>query len=142
MESFAEVLYGYDVFILDTAGRMHISENLMDEIIQIKSKINPNEIMFACTGTIGEKFPLHKIKENLASKNYGALHGDTPKYPFKNSLIGKKKAIIAEIKKASPSAGIISKDFDPIKIARRYKKFGASALSILTEEDYFLGKIN
>ncbi|MGB2062811.1 MAG: indole-3-glycerol phosphate synthase TrpC, partial [Gammaproteobacteria bacterium] len=58
---------------------------------------------------------------------------------FKQSLTEKDEAIIAEIKKASPSAGIIAEDFDPIKKAKEYEELGAVALSILTEEDYFLG---
>ena len=60
---------------------------------------------------------------------------------FKKSLENKTKAIIAEIKKASPSAGIISENFDAISKAKEYESFGASALSILTEEDYFLGSV-
>ncbi len=60
---------------------------------------------------------------------------------FKESLENKTEAIIAEIKKASPSAGIISENFDPILKAKEYESFGVSALSILTEEDYFLGNI-
>ena len=60
---------------------------------------------------------------------------------FKKSLQNKAEAIIAEIKKASPSAGIISDDFDPVSKSKEYESFGASALSILTEEDYFLGNI-
>ena len=63
------------------------------------------------------------------------------KSKFKASLKHKDQAIIAEIKKASPSAGVISEDFDPVTKAGEYKAFGASALSILTEEDYFLGSI-
>ena len=47
-------LGGYDVFILDTAGRMHIEENLMDEITQIKSKINPNETLLVVDGLTGQ----------------------------------------------------------------------------------------
>ena len=62
-----------------------------------------------------------------------------PKGAFKESLLNKDQAVIAEIKKASPSAGIISEDFDPIKKAKEYEDFGASALSILTEEDFFQG---
>jgi indole-3-glycerol phosphate synthase len=62
-----------------------------------------------------------------------------PKGAFKESLLKKDQAVIAEIKKASPSAGIISEDFDPIKKAKEYEDFGASALSILTEEDFFQG---
>ena len=64
---------------------------------------------------------------------------DLPKGKFKASLAGEAEAIIAEIKKASPSAGIISENFDPIQKAQEYQAFGASALSILTEEDFFLG---
>ena len=60
---------------------------------------------------------------------------------FKKSLQNKAEAIIAEIKKASPSAGIISDNFDPVSKSKEYESFGASALSILTEEDYFLGNI-
>ena len=61
---------------------------------------------------------------------------------FKKSLLNKDEAIIAEIKKASPSAGIISEDFDPVSKAKEYESFGAAALSILTEEDYFLGNLS
>ena len=58
---------------------------------------------------------------------------------FKKSLLKKDEAIIAEIKKASPSAGIISHNFNPVSKAKEYENIGASALSILTEEFYFKG---
>ena len=62
---------------------------------------------------------------------------------FKKSL--QKKiglAVIAEVKKASPSAGIISPNFDPVKTAINYQKLGAAAISVLTDRDYFKGHID
>ena len=50
--------------------------------------------------------------------------------------------LIAEIKRASPSAGLIARDFDAVSIAERYQRAGADAISILTESDHFLGDIN
>lgn len=49
--------------------------------------------------------------------------------------------IIAEIKKASPSKGVIKEDFDPLKIAQEYSKNGANAISVLTEPHYFKGSL-
>jgi len=65
---------------------------------------------------------------------------------FKKALIDnqyqKKVSLIAEIKKASPSAGIIIKDFDHVKIANLYSDNKATCLSVLTEERFFLGNLN
>ncbi len=59
-----------------------------------------------------------------------------------NSSIEKKNFIIGEIKKASPSAGEIINNYDPIKIAKIYESAGAKAISILTEQNYFKGEID
>ena len=58
---------------------------------------------------------------------------------FKNALSGDKIKIISEIKKASPSKGLICPDFDPIKIAKEYNEAKTDCISILTEPYFFLG---
>ncbi len=79
-----------------------------------------------------EELSLKQIKSSLEDL-------DLPRGRFKDNISNKDEAIIAEIKKASPSAGVIVEEFDPAKKAIEYEAFGASALSILTEEDFFMG---
>ncbi len=59
---------------------------------------------------------------------------------FYNSLAGEPLSFICEVKKASPSKGLISLDFPYLTIAREYEAAGASAISVLTEPEYFLGR--
>jgi indole-3-glycerol phosphate synthase len=64
-----------------------------------------------------------------------------PALGFKDAISGENLSVIAEIKKASPSVGIISENFNPLKIASAYRKGGADAVSILTDRTYFNGDI-
>ena len=78
-------------------------------------------------------FSVEDLKKRISSyKNY---------LNFKDKLKKNEVSVIAEIKKASPSAGIIMKNYDPKTIAKQYLNSGASCLSILTEENYFKGKL-
>ena len=99
--------------------------NILEEIVaKTKSKLEEKK----------QKVSLEELSSKIDFENLKETN-------FKKSLQNKAEAIIAEIKKASPSAGIISDDFDPVSKSKEYESFGASALSILTEEDYFLGNI-
>lgn len=58
---------------------------------------------------------------------------------FAGALRGGRLSVIAEVKKASPSKGVICENFNPVGIAKQYEQAGASAVSVLTEESYFQG---
>ena len=60
-------------------------------------------------------------------------------FPFKEALKDSEIAIIAEVKRASPSKGLIAEDFDFVEIAKEYEQAGASAISVLTEPYFFKG---
>ncbi|MBI2360330.1 MAG: indole-3-glycerol phosphate synthase TrpC [Deltaproteobacteria bacterium] len=64
-----------------------------------------------------------------------------PRRGFLAALQGEGRRIIAELKRASPSQGVIREDFDPVGIARAYAAGGASAISVLTEERFFQGSL-
>jgi len=61
---------------------------------------------------------------------------------FRAALTGRVPAIIAEVKKASPSKGVLCADFDPARIAANYRQGGASAISVLTDESFFQGSLS
>ena len=58
------------------------------------------------------------------------------------ALMGDSVRIIAEVKKASPAKGLLRQNFDPVSLANSYADSGASAISVLTNQDYFQGSIN
>ena len=105
-----------------------MDENILSKIIQ--KKINKINVLKKTTSlqSLNEK-----IKENSLFIDF--------KKKIQNNINNNKISLIAEIKKASPSAGIIIDEYDPIKIAKIYHKNNAACLSILTEEDFFLGNL-
>ena len=74
-----------------------------------------------------------EIKENSSYINF--------KEKIQNNIVNNKISLIAEIKKASPSAGIIVQDYNPVDIAKKYYENKATCLSVLTEEDFFQGNL-
>ena len=95
-----------------------------------------NEIALRTGGRINEKkksMPLEKVKETAEQL---MINQD---FPFEKSLCKDDIAFICEIKKASPSKGIIAEDFPYMRIARDYEVAGAAAISVLTEPFYFKG---
>ena len=103
-------------------------KNVLEKII--KKKIDRIDLL---KKLISLKSLNEKIKENKSFINF--------KGRIQNNIENNKISLIAEIKKASPSAGIIIKNYDPVKIAKIYNNNKATCLSILTEEDYFLGNL-
>ena len=79
-------------------------------------------------------FPLEEL-QRLASEQ-------APPLDFASALRGDGIKLIAEVKKASPSCGVICPDFNPVKIAQTYASNGASAISVLTETKYFQGSLS
>ena len=105
-----------------------MAENILEKIIQKKKeKIESQK----------RNTDINSLKESI-NKNYKFINF---KKTIQNNIKNEKFSIIAEIKKASPSAGIIIENYDPVKIANIYNINKATCLSVLTEEDFFLGNL-
>ncbi len=85
---------------------------------------------------------LSKRKKEISFNDLHSLEGfEKERINFKKALQTERVSIIAEVKKASPSKGIIRPDFDPVDIALRYEDGGASAISVLTDKPFFKGDL-
>jgi len=82
-----------------------------------------------------------KRSQPLAELCEAAL-GQPPPLDFSSALRGDRVQLIAEVKRASPSKGVIRPDFNPVEIARTYADNGAAAISVLTETEYFQGSLD
>ena len=105
-----------------------MSKNILEEII--KKKINKIDILKKSTS-------LNSLTD-IIDKNNSFFNF---KEKIQSNLLNNKTSIIAEIKKASPSAGVIVQNYNPVEIANIYNTNNVTCLSVLTEEDYFLGNL-
>ena len=87
-----------------------------------------------------KQVPLKKLISQAEALLQKEAAGEVSKPSFYDSLAGDKLSFICEVKKASPSKGLIAPDFLYLTIAREYESAGAAAISVLTEPEYFLGK--
>ncbi len=105
-----------------------MSKNILEEII--KKKINKIDIL-------KKSISLNSLTD-IIDKNNSFFNF---KEKIQSNLLNNRTSIIAEIKKASPSAGVIIQNYNPVEIANIYNTNNVTCLSVLTEEDYFLGNL-
>ena len=105
-----------------------MAENILEKII--KKKIEKIELL-------KKAIDVNSLNE-IINKNNSFFDF---KNKIENNLTINKSSIIGEIKKASPSAGIIIDDYNPVEIAKIYNENNVTCLSVLTEEDFFLGSL-
>jgi indole-3-glycerol phosphate synthase len=105
-----------------------MSENILNNIISKKIER---------VDTLKKSISLDSLNE-IIDKNNTFIDF---KEKIQNNIIQDKISIIAEIKKASPSAGVIIEDYNPVEIAEIYNDNNVTCLSVLTEEDFFLGNL-
>ena len=105
-----------------------MSDNILEKIIRKK-----NQKIYKLKKSINVDELQEFIDKNNLFINF--------KEKIETNINNNKLSIIAEVKKASPSAGVIIKNYNPIEVANIYYKNNATCLSVLTEEDFFLGSL-
>jgi indole-3-glycerol phosphate synthase len=103
--------------------------NILDKIVEAKKReIAKLPARLIASGDLRDAMLEHGERRDFISALRNPRQGDI--------------ALIAEVKKASPSAGLICEDFDPVRFAREYEAAGASCLSVLTDEKFFQGSLD
>jgi len=112
--------------------------SILDEIAG-KTKLRVAKAKDAASFDQVRKTALALADEERGQGSGFGVREETARFPFERALAASGLSFICEVKKASPSKGIIASDFPYLQIALEYEAAGATAVSVLTEPDYFLG---